>query len=85
MSSEHALTQREFDTWREEDAAFKIELRSHIAAQALVNLDVEGRVSTIEANVVKAEMSGSRRTTWLSAIVSAIVSGLVGLFVGWRS
>ena len=85
MSSEQALTQREFDTWRQGDDAFKQQVLTHLQQQASVNLDVEGRVSTMEANVAKVEASGSRRTTWLSAIVSAIVSGLVGLFVGWRS
>jgi ferric-dicitrate binding protein FerR (iron transport regulator) len=73
-----ALTQREFDTWREGDEAFKQEMRQLMMLHADLHRKVEGRISTLEANHKKQTTQAVNRTTWVSAIVSAIVGGLFG-------
>ena len=76
------LTQREFDTWRQEDHAFKSELRGFMTTQTTINLDVEGRVSTVEAKQEDCEETTNRRATWVSAVVSAVI-GALATAVGW--
>ena len=78
--AESLLTQREFDTWRESDDAFKAEVRGFIGIQTATNLGTEGRLTAVEVQQQKCEDTVSRRTTWLSAVVSAIVGGLTGWF-----
>lgn len=73
-----ALTQREFDTWREEDTAFKQEIRAYISVQSEINLGVERRLSTVETQHQKDVAHVSRRTTWISSIVAAIIGGASG-------
>lgn len=71
-----ALDKQTFDVWRQEDAAFKAEIRTHIAAQNTINLDYEGRLSATEADQRALTDKMGKRTTWLSAVVSAIVGAL---------
>jgi hypothetical protein len=73
-----ALTQREFDTWREGDEAFKQEMRQLMFAHADLHRETEGRLSVLETNQKKQTTQTVNRTTWVSAIVSAIVGGLFG-------
>lgn len=76
------LSQREFDTWREEDRAFKADMRSFIEIQTRMNLDIEGRLSTVQAKQNECESSTNRRATWVSAVVSALIGALATAF-GW--
>lgn len=76
------LSQREFDTWREGDEAFKQQLLTHMQNQVAHNLNHEGRLATVEAKQEECASKMSTRTTWISSIVSAVVGGLVGAFTG---
>lgn len=67
------LSQREFDTWRYEDHIFKTDMRAFMTTQTQINLNVENRVSTIEATQDACEATTNRRATWVSAITSAII------------
>lgn len=72
------LSQREFDTWRgEHDKKIDV-LVGFIKDQTAINLDVEGRVSDVEARQAECAESVSRRTTWISAVVAAVVGGITG-------
>lgn len=75
-----ALEQREFDTWRRADDQFKQDMRRYLETQTAMNLDIEGRLSTVEADAKEASEGHGRRTTWISAVVSAIIGGLFALF-----
>lgn len=77
-----ALSQREFDTWREGDAEFKARVLGHLETQHELNLRMEGRISTVEAQQEKCAESVSRRTTWISAIVASVSGTIVGWL--WR-
>lgn len=77
---EAALSQREFDTWREGDTAFKEEIRGLLVSHAALHLTTEGRLATVEANQDKCRSKAVSTTTWLSALVSAIVGGAIGLW-----
>ena len=76
--SDPALSQREFDTWRESDETFKRQLTDYMQAQTELNLDVQGRVSSLEAHKGKSDI----RAGTISSIVSAIVSTIVGVISG---
>jgi hypothetical protein len=76
--TEAALSQREFDTWREDDKVFKDQVLVHMAAQVTLNLATHGRVTILETNQEKCRSKMVNTTTWLSAVVSAIVGGLFG-------
>ena len=76
------LTQREFDSWRQEDHTFKQEIRAFITTQTAINLDIEGRVSTIHTKQDECEQTTNRRATWVSTIVSAAIGAVVTI-VGW--
>ena len=81
---EAPLSQREFDTWREEDTAFKVEMRSFMAIQNDVNLDVERRVTSVETNYQRLEQRAITRTGIVSSIVAAVIGALGGLFASSR-
>ena len=76
------LTQREFDTWRAGDETFKRELRMFISTQTAINLDIEGRVSTLAAKQDDCEALTNRRATWVSTVVSALIGALITA-AGW--
>jgi ferric-dicitrate binding protein FerR (iron transport regulator) len=73
-----ALSQREFDTWRESDNEFKQEMRELLRGHAALHLATEGRLATLEANHEKTKTVTTNRTTWISALVASIVGGLCG-------
>lgn len=77
-----ALEQREFDTWKQGDDQFKQEIRRYIEVQTQMNLDMEGRVSKVEAKITEVSEGHGRRTTWISGVVSAIVGAVVGALSG---
>lgn len=76
------LTQREFDTWREGDSEFKQQLVAHMAQQTRLNLLVEGRITAVEIQVRECSEGATRRTVWLSSLVSAIAGAVAGHFGG---
>jgi hypothetical protein len=71
-----ALSQREFDTWRETDNEFKGEMRAFIAAQVALNLSSEKRMTRTEERLD----SGERRTAIITGLVSSIVGAVGGFF-----
>lgn len=71
-----ALDQQTFNVWREADDQFKDEIRQHIRAQQTINLDFEGRISTVAESQRTAGEQMNKRVTWLSAVISAIVGAL---------
>lgn len=76
--AEEALSQREFDTWKEEHDKKMDLVVGFIATQTSLNLATERRISTVETNQEKCKSQAVNRTTWVSAIVSAIVGGVSG-------
>lgn len=75
MSSE-PLTQREFDSWCKLDGEFKEQVREHIEGQRVQSIQVEHRLTSLEAFGART----TARTGILSTLVSTAVSGLVSLF-----
>ena len=73
-----ALSQREFDTWREGDTAFKQQMLEHMETQTTLNRQVEGRLSVVETQQGKS----ATKSATISTVVSAIVSGVVAAFSG---
>lgn len=73
-----ALSQREFDTWREADNQFKQEIRDLLVNHASLHLSTENRLATVEANQQKCKTQAVNRVTWVSALVASIVGGLFG-------
>lgn len=71
-----ALTQREFDTWRESDTQFKATILQHIEDQGALNLKSEGRITALETNLGRIGTFAG----WVSALVAALVGGLAGAF-----
>jgi hypothetical protein len=71
-----ALSQREFDTWRETDNEFKGEMRAFIAAQVALNLASEKRLTRTEERLD----GGERRTAIITGLVSSIVGAVGGFF-----
>lgn len=71
-----ALTQREFDTWRETDAQWKHIMLAHVEGQEKLNLVNEGRLTALETNQSRLGTIAG----WISAIVAAIVGGITGAF-----
>ena len=76
--SDPALSQREFDTWRESDETFKRQLTDYMQTQTELNLNIQGRVSGLEAHRDKSDT----RTGIISSIVSAVVGAVVGAISG---
>lgn len=76
------LSQREFDTWRADDAVLKRQILTHMQLQSAMNLDVERRLTSVEMKQEDCAKAVSVRTTWVSSVVSAIVGGIVGAFTG---
>lgn len=75
--AETPLSQREFDTWREDDREFKGEMRQFVAAQVSVNLTNERRISTIE----EKQKSNDRKVVALTTVISsAVTSALAYVF-----
>ena len=74
------LTQREFDLWREGDDTFKHVMRGFINTQTALNLSVQGRLSTVEAEQEECKEFTNRRATWISGVVAAII-GSVGAWL----
>lgn len=72
------LSQREFDTWRESDTAFKEQMLAHITQQTATNFDVERRVSTLQAYQDRS----NTRTGVISTLVSSVVAAIVGAIAG---
>lgn len=70
------LDKQTFDVWREQDDRFKDEIRTHIRTQNSINLDYEGRIAVVEVVQKQVGTKLDRRTTWLSAIVAAVVGAL---------
>ena len=77
-----ALTQREFDTWRESDAELKRQIISHMEKQTEINLNVEGRLTVVEVEQKDCRAKVSRRSTFISGIVAAIVGSITTYFAG---
>jgi hypothetical protein len=71
-----ALSQREFDLWREGDNEFKGEMRAFIAAQIKLNLGSEKRLTKLE----EKSDSGERRAAIITGLVSSIVGAVGGFF-----
>ena len=72
------LSQREFDTWRETDTAFKEQMLAHITQQTAVNFDVERRVTTLQTHQDRS----NTRVSIISTLVSSVVAAVVGAFAG---
>ena len=81
---EALLTQREFDTWREGDERFKNELMTMMTSHQNLHLATEGRLASLEAKHEKASTQTINRTTWVSAVVAAIVGGLLSWAANWK-
>lgn len=79
-----ALSQREFDTWREGDNDFKDEMRSFIAQQVQFNLGHERRLSTVEQTQTDCSAESTKRATIISTVVTSVISGLVAVFTHGR-
>lgn len=73
-----ALSQREFDTWREGDEAFKAEMRQLLRDHASLHVSTEGRLSTLEATQEKTNQKAVARIAGMASIISAFVGGLFG-------
>ena len=69
------LSQREFDTWREDDRAFKDDMRAFMESQTRLNLDYEGRLSTVEAKQDDCESTINRRSGMIAGLVAAVIGG----------
>ncbi len=68
-----------FDIWRQDldkKIDFLVESQRY---QNGHNVSVERRLSIIETQVASQSETVNKRTTWMSAVVSAVVGGLVGL------
>lgn len=72
-----ALTQREFDGWREQDDEFKKDMRGFISTQTAVNLNVHGRVTSLET----ARQQDAIKLGIFSTVVSGVGAVLAAL---WR-
>ncbi len=73
------LTQREFDTWRESDRAFKEQVLSHMEYQETTNRDTARRVTSLE---IKDSERSVFRVGFISSVISAIVGGVTGAVFG---
>ncbi len=72
-----ALDKDTFDVWREGHDKNMGEILLHIRTQHTINLGVEGRLASVESTQSDYDKTVSKRTTWLSAVISAIVGALV--------
>lgn len=77
-----ALTQREFDTWRETDAELKRQIISHMENQTAINLVVQGRLTAVEIEQKDCRAKVSRRSSLISGVVAAIVGSITTYFAG---
>ena len=68
-----------FDIWRgdlDKKIDFLVESQRY---QNSHNISIERRLSIIETHSTDRTETVNKRTTWMSAVVSAVVGGLVGL------
>lgn len=77
---ETPLTQREFDTWKVDDAAFKTEIREHIQRQVELNLKTEGRLSTLESTKSNRDNKTLVWATLLSGGTGTMLHALMHFF-----
>ena len=80
MPPEKLLTQREFDSWRSDDQKLKERILDHIETQSQLNLEMEGRMSKVEAGDEK-----NKRVSWTSlaiAVITGVATVLAALFGG---
>ena len=80
--TDQALSQREFDSWKELDGEFKQRMRTHIQQQANSNIRLHERLATVEAKQDEYAGASNRKVTWISSIISALVGGIVGAVTG---
>jgi ferric-dicitrate binding protein FerR (iron transport regulator) len=73
---EQSLSQREFDTWREEDGKFKDEMRALLNSHQRLHLDAAGRMATLEANQEKCSQRSTAVSAGIASVISAFVSGV---------
>ncbi len=74
------LSREEFQTWRaSHDKQIDIIVNA-VQAQAGINLNHEQRIAVVETSLKESAELVTRRTTWVSAVVSACVGGVVGWF-----
>ena len=76
------LTQAEFDRWCESDTEFKQRILRHVETQVEINLDNAAAIATLRVKQEECADLVSRRSTWLSSVVSAIIGGIIGAFSG---
>jgi hypothetical protein len=79
---ETPLSQREFDIWCRSDKTFKERIDTYMTVQTEINLNNSAVIATLQARQEECQDQMDRRTTWVSAVISAIVGGIVGLFAG---
>lgn len=71
-----ALSQREFDTWREQDNVFKQEMRQLMVSHAALHLTTENRLTKVESDQEKCKSSTAARALAVSSVVSALIGGV---------
>lgn len=77
------LTQREFDTWCKNHDPKMDRILDYIETQTAINLAMEKRMTTVEIEQRDYEAATSRRVTWISSVVSAVVGGVLGSVGTW--
>ncbi len=71
-----ALSQQTFDVWREGDEMFKQEMRVLLRDHQILHRETGERLAALETNQEKCQNQSINRTTWVSALVAAIIGGL---------
>ena len=76
------LSQREFDTWRESDTTFKEDIRQFMQLQTDINLNMEGRMSSVEGNYEQLEQRAITRIGLISSFIAAVIGSVGGWLAG---
>jgi hypothetical protein len=82
MTPPSYLTTREFDTWREGHDAKVDRILDALERHDARNLDVEGRVTSLEVNQRNAGKLSARLSGAVGAIVAATITGVLHLLGG---
>ncbi len=71
------LGRDEFDRWATDDRLLKQRLLDHMDRQVDINLHSERRFTALETKQDDCAKEAAKRSTWISGIVSAVISGLL--------
>lgn len=76
------LTTREFENWSRNQDSKLDRILNHVESQTEINLDNAAAIATLRAKQEEYTGQLSKRTTWISSVVSAIVGGVAGALFG---